>query len=774
MNNPNQDETINNGLQKNTVDEDFSDTNENSFTEQDLNKGSDNNPSQDTKLVTDTENFHLNDTAFAERTQPHEQNGQFPAGDLKQDGYNYKEHETAPLPEQPTAPPRAQYSQSPYNLPNEQQAVSSPAQPQAQPPAHGYSAYQYPYPPQNQAAPYYSPPASYIPPYSPPQNNHFQQQYYPQQKPNTQPSYYPPYQNTATQGKASGGFSNEGDEPGKNGSNAPFSGSQPNNSSPFDENGTPQANNSSANFSVHGEPPVQNFAGQAPFNPASSTENNHHQAYYSQPPAAANPTNGFANQTAYQQPNYTAHQAYAPQPQASPPYSYPSNQPHNSFGAYGQNAPNPYMATNSIPPGQYYATNWYMNSQPVRQKKKVSIQLKLMLWIVFVIFTFFLVAFAGYCVTAFQNTPPGESSFFNPGALEGYTSPSITLPEEDYSDPNGPSIELVIPNESKSASTKTAYESLSPSVVSVITYEAGADTEDIYGMLGQGTGIIISSNGYIVTNSHVINDSKQTDVYITLKDGSEYPAKTIGFDKRTDIAVLKIDLEDLPKAAFADSDSLIIGEDVVAIGNPGGIDYSNSITRGIVSALDRTVNDSTVLYIQTDAAINPGNSGGPLANLNGQVIGINTIKVVSPEFEGMGFAIPSATIKQIADDLIKQGFVSDRVRIGITGHAITDYAATNDENLKPGISIEAFSDDSPLPEEGAKENDIITHVDGAEINSFASFYYELENYRPDDIITLTIYRPASENNGKEKSFDIQIKLLADNGETQQVETSTED
>lgn len=462
-----------------------------------------------------------------------------------------------------------------------------------------------------------------------------------------------------------------------------------------------------------------------------------------------------------QTPNVNVNPAQPQQPyqQQVPPQPY----------AYWQQ---PYYPQNNFQqpiPNQAYGYAYWQ--QPKPPKKKMSKHSKIIIWIISILFILFLAGFITTLITEFS-----EDSH----SLGSETKPSVSTkdPTEpnsvDYSDPNGPSIELVKPSSGDKASTKTAYEELSPSVVSVLTYERGSDNSDIYNMLGQGTGIIISSDGYIVTNSHVINDSKNNDVYITLKDGKEYPAKTIGFDKRTDIAVLKIDTTELPAATFADSKYISIGDDVVAIGNPGGIDYSNSITRGVISALERIVNDSTVLYIQTDAAINPGNSGGPLANMYGEVVGINTIKVVSPEYEGMGFAIPSTTIKEIADDLIKQGYVSDRVRIGITGTAVSEYAAKSDKNLRPGILIAEFSDDSPLPKEGAQVDDIITAVDGVEVNSFSSFYSELEKFMPGDTITLTLFRTASKNNGVEKSFNVEIKLLADNGETQLIETSDDE
>ena len=214
----------------------------------------------------------------------------------------------------------------------------------------------------------------------------------------------------------------------------------------------------------------------------------------------------------------------------------------------------------------------------------------------------------------------------------------------------------------------------------------------------QGSGIIISSDGYVVTNSHVIDNSK-TDyiIRIATADGKTYTAGVIGYDERTDIAVLKMDnAKDLKAAAFGKSSEIQVGEDAIVVGNPGGIDFQNSITKGIISAVDREVsNTSLVKYIQTDAAINPGNSGGPVVNIYGQVIGIATSKIVSEQYEGMGFAIPVDTAKTSIDSLIKYGYVKGRVKLGITGRSISKYDASQ-TNMPQGIYVESVERGGPL------------------------------------------------------------------------------
>lgn len=198
---------------------------------------------------------------------------------------------------------------------------------------------------------------------------------------------------------------------------------------------------------------------------------------------------------------------------------------------------------------------------------------------------------------------------------------------------------------------------------------------------GMGSGIIIREDGYIVTNAHVVEGAK--GITVQLGDGTSYEGRLVGSDSKTDLAVVKVDAENLPAATFGNSDQVKMGEKVLAIGNPQSMDFAGSVTQGIVSGLNRQItaggqNGTTVTHytnlIQTDAAINPGNSGGALVNEYGQVIGINSAKVIATGAEGMGFAIPSNEVKPIVDDLIAYGRVTGRVRLGI-------YATEVDEVL---------------------------------------------------------------------------------------------
>lgn len=473
------------------------------------------------------------------------------------------------------------------------------------------------------------------------------------------------------------------------------------------------------------------------------------------------PQQGYYGNTSQQStPYYGYPQNNAPansSPYVSNPQWSNPQQPSitNSQGGYQPNTPPQYPQYGGMPP---------ITPQP---KKPMSGGLKAVLIGVVVLFLLFVFGIGFFIVTGVTTA---RNNYNNNHNDYGSSSSSNYNSSDDVfaGDPNGPSIDIDDSSAGSSSeySAQYAYEKVSPSVVGIIAYDADADdiTEGTSG--SQGTGIIVSKDGYIVTNSHVINNSKSYTIKVILAGTEdEISAKVIGYDTRTDLAVLKIDKNNLTPATFGDSDSVKVGQDVVAIGNPGGIQYSNSLTRGIISALNRTVASSNVSYLQTDAAINPGNSGGPLCSLNGQVIGINTIKVVDTEFEGMGFAIPSVTVKSIVDDIIKQGYVTGRVRIGITGREITSTAAEL-YNVPTGIMIGEFSGDSPLPKAGAEKDDIITALNGTDITSFNQFYSELANYEPGDEVTLTLYRITNEQTGKGETKEIKIKLLEDKGETQ--------
>ena len=291
-------------------------------------------------------------------------------------------------------------------------------------------------------------------------------------------------------------------------------------------------------------------------------------------------------------------------------------------------------------------------------------------------------------------------------------------------------------------SAQEVYAKVAPSIVGIVTYNPSKGL--ISSGAGQGSGIIMTEDGYIITNAHVIGNSNKYNVTVVI-DNKEYQAKVVGFDVRTDLAVVKIDANGLSPATFGNSDQLAVGEWVLAIGNPGGLEFSNSLTRGLVSALNRSLKsenssvNSSSKFIQTDAAINPGNSGGALVNMYGQVIGINTAKV--KDFEGMGFAIPINTAKSVVDDTINKGYVSGRVKLGISVRPVSAYEARIND-VPQGILILEINEGSNLISQGVKVGDIITKMDDVNTTNTSDLYGELNKHKAGDTVNLTLYRQS--------------------------------
>lgn len=325
-----------------------------------------------------------------------------------------------------------------------------------------------------------------------------------------------------------------------------------------------------------------------------------------------------------------------------------------------------------------------------------------------------------------------------------------------------------IPEDENAKTAEQIYQEISPSIVGVIAYNPSVNL--IYSATGQGSGIIISEDGYIVTNSHVIGNSNKYRISVVTSDKKEYPAKIVGFDTKTDIAVLKIDASNLKAAVFGNSDQLAVGATVLAIGNPGGLEFYNTLTRGVISALNRSLDsvngdiaDTSVKYIQTDAAINPGNSGGALLNMYGQVIGMPRAKLSN--YEGFGFSIPCNTVKTVVDDIIKNGYVSGRVKIGISVRPLSVYEAQIN-NVPQGLIVISITEDSPAKNNGLRIGDIITKISDTDIKTTAALYKELSKYKPGDSVDVTVYRLSSIGNNDESYLNLKITLIEDKGDSQ--------
>jgi serine protease Do len=264
----------------------------------------------------------------------------------------------------------------------------------------------------------------------------------------------------------------------------------------------------------------------------------------------------------------------------------------------------------------------------------------------------------------------------------------------------------------------------------------------------EGSGIIISKDGYIMTNYHVVQyadprnaNRQKVTLEVFLPDKRQAQAKFIGGDPLNDLAVIRISLKNLPVADLGDSSRLEVGELAVAIGNPLGLEFAGSVTSGVISALNRTVSieDRTLNLIQTDAAINPGNSGGALVNFEGKVIGINTIKISVSGVEGLGFAIPIDDAKPIVNQLIKFGYVKGRPFIGISGQDITE-ALARYYNLPVGVFIVAVSPGSGAARAGIRKRDIMISLAGKAVTSMQEVNQIKRAYKAGDTVNTVIVR----------------------------------
>ncbi len=355
-----------------------------------------------------------------------------------------------------------------------------------------------------------------------------------------------------------------------------------------------------------------------------------------------------------------------------------------------------------------------------------------------------------FCVTAraalgkgwFKNLVTGE------GFGEKFTLPIAEVPklEERFYQPDG------------RFTVEGVARAISPSIVTIESFEEGS----AFAAFGQGSGVIMSDDGYIITNAHVLERSGLA-VKVRLADGTEYNAKIIGSDVKSDIAVIKIDAKNLPAVQFGDSDSVFAGEQVVAIGSPAGLE--GSVTTGIVSGVDRMIRVETtnisMSCIQIDAAINPGNSGGALVNMWGQVIGITSSKLDSLEYDNIGFAIEMSAAKPIIEQLIENGRVIGRPRVGISFREVSDsYAELF--NIPAGLEIAEISPDCDIANTELRVGDYITEMNGKKVRSADDVYAIILELSPGDEVTAKVTRVLysdSPDDYKTEEFEIKFKLM---------------
>lgn len=444
------------------------------------------------------------------------------------------------------------------------------------------------------------------------------------------------------------------------------------------------------------------------------------------------------------------------QQNANQPYSAPyQNQQYNNGQGYNGYNPNPYTNSN-----QYGAFN-----TPPQPPKKRSAGMKVFIALVVVIV---VIAVASMVSIFSGNYKNGNTPNNNSGISQENTTQKIEINDVDDVEANKSS--NAAGEAAKVAQIAKKYN------VGILIYQKNS-------LYTEGSGVILKEDNsgkytYIVTCAHVVNHSNVA-VSVLLEDGTEYQADVVGMDTRTDLAVVRIEATGLPKAEIAASDNLIVGQYVYAVGNPGGSEFFGSVTNGIISAIDRPVSSSTgyeTECIQHTSAINPGNSGGALVNGEGKLIGINSMKIASTEYEGMGFAVPSSVVVDVFNSIIENGYVAGRAKLGISYATPSNYSQTyamyvQMKGLPTGtIVIAEIAQDSDLANKDVKVGDMIIAVNGKDMKDSGMLADMIEDMSAGDSITLTIVRVNTEN-WTQTETDVKVTLVEDRGTSEPVTES---
>ncbi len=284
-------------------------------------------------------------------------------------------------------------------------------------------------------------------------------------------------------------------------------------------------------------------------------------------------------------------------------------------------------------------------------------------------------------------------------------------------------------------------ETVGPAVVGITNKSVIRDWfNNLVPQEGFGSGVIFRNDGYVVTNNHVIADARE--ILVSLSDGRTLKGTLVGTDEITDIAVVKIDGENLPTASFGNSDDVVVGEPAIAIGNPMGLEFQGSVTVGVISALNRTLDiaDRRLKLIQTDAAINPGNSGGALANADGLIIGINSVKLAGSGVEGMGFAIPINTVRDIVDQIMNNGrVIRPYLGVGVFDKE-TAARAGYQLNVDAGVYVQNVTLNGPADKAGIARGDVILEVGGTKTNTVKELRNAITSYNVGDTVKVKYLR----------------------------------
>ncbi len=425
-----------------------------------------------------------------------------------------------------------------------------------------------------------------------------------------------------------------------------------------------------------------------------------------------------------------------PQPQAEQPITPPESQPTPPYDPYGWHTQ---PTTSSAP-----------TPQPPKKKPNGT---KIAIAVIGALCAVTIVTLSVLVGLLYQN---GGTLF-----------PAPTDTDTDLSNPDAPTLQITeLDEDTQGLTTTEIVDRNLDSTVLLTIYSSSSSSAFPFGQpteqeveSGSASGIIMSEDGYIITNWHcVVNESTNEEfprIDVKLYNGTVYEyAEIIGYDSSTDLAVIKVDATDLQPAEFGDSNTLKMGNKVVALGNSGGLGWST--TQGIVSGLARDVYEDTgyaIKCLQIDAAINPGNSGGPLFNAAGQCIAVNSAKIVADGYEGIGFSIPINEAKVIIDDILKNGYVTGRVALGITGQTYSD-------SHYRGFLIYTIENDSAMKNTEAKRGDLIIAVGDVTVESYADLRSELAKHNVGDTVTLTLLR--SENR-QVREFTVSVTLAEAKG-----------
>ncbi|MBE6700416.1 MAG: PDZ domain-containing protein [Ruminococcaceae bacterium] len=409
-------------------------------------------------------------------------------------------------------------------------------------------------------------------------------------------------------------------------------------------------------------------------------------------------------------------------------------QPHtqNSYGGFSQK------------------WNYERHEQKMRNKGKVAKALALTMSFLFVIT---LTAFVTYYYVD-NHLDNGNNSIFS-GTKNNNSNTDVNINEKVTYAERDDATEVISQYTGAELTSQEIINLATPSVVGIKTmieqYYSFYGTQTYEGV---GSGFIITEDGYIITNYHVIEDA--VSIKVVMSDGTEYDAETVGFDSLSDVAVLKIEAENLPALVVGNSEAVVAGDTVIAIGCPSGIDLAGTATRGMVSKVNREIaitdyygrNQKIMNVIQIDAAINPGNSGGPLLNSRGEVIGINTLKLSSTSYEGIGFALPINGVMALVDQICENGavverpadsFVTGKAALGISYREITP-SESRKYSLPQGVLAVLVYQGGAAQKGGIKSGDIIVEFDGVEVTTDDKLIELLDSKKPGDVVKVKVYR----------------------------------